>query len=90
VLRIREPQLARPFKAGNFAFACSLGVGPAALIAYALWASRGDKLLPDNPTFGSVPALAFSIAVALLGPVLYWLTAIPIARRRLAAAQATD
>ena len=38
VLRIREPKLQRPFKAGNLAFACSLGVGPAALIGYALYA----------------------------------------------------
>src|SRR6202041_3242294 len=40
VLRIHEPELHRPFKAGNFAFACSLGLGPAVLIGYALYASR--------------------------------------------------
>jgi amino acid transporter len=90
VLRIREPQLKRPFKAGNMAIACSLGVGPAVLIGYALWVSRGEKLLPASPTFGSIPALAFSVAVGLLGPILYWATAAPLARRRLAAAQATD
>jgi hypothetical protein len=28
--------------------------------------------------------------VALLGPMLYWLTAVPLARRRLAAASAND
>jgi len=90
VLRLREPSLERPFKAGNLAFACSLGVGPAVLIGYALWASRGDKLLDSGSALGSMPALAFSIAVALLGPVLYWLTVAPRARRRLAAAQAAD
>lgn len=82
VLRIREPRLERPFKAGNLAFACALAVGPTALIGYALWASRDEKL-------GSTSALLFALGVGLLGPVLYWLTAAPRARR-LAAAQATD
>jgi amino acid transporter len=83
VLRIREPKLARPFKAGNLAFAVSLGIGPAALIGYALYASRDEKLM------GSISALLFAAGVALLGPTLYWLTAAPRARR-LAAAQAAD
>jgi amino acid transporter len=78
VLRIREPRLARPFKAGNLAFACLLGVGPAALIGYALYASRAEKLM------GSTSALLFAVVVGLLGPLLYWLTAAPLARRRLA------
>jgi len=90
VLRIREPQLQRPFKAGNLAFACSLGVGPAVLIGYALWASRGDKLMAhSNSQFGAMPALVFAVIVGFMGPVLYWLTGAPRARR-LAAAQATD
>ena len=76
VLRIREPQLERPFKAGNFALACLLGVGPAVLIAYALYVSRAEKI------FGTTSALLFATAVGLLGPVLYWLTAAPMARRR--------
>jgi amino acid transporter len=84
VLRVREPALERPFKAGNLAFACALGVGPAVLIGYALYASRSEKLM------GSVSALLFSLIVAMLGPVLYWLTAVPLARRRLAAAPAPD
>ena len=82
VLRIRAPQMERPFKAGNLAFACALCVGPTALIAYAIFASRDEKLM------GSVSALAFALAVALLGPVLYWLTAAPWTRRRLASAPA--
>jgi amino acid transporter len=90
VLRIREPRLRRPFKAGNLAFACSLGVGPAVLIGYALWASRGDKLLAHSGSaIGAMPALVFAVIVGLMGPVLYWLTAAPRARR-LAAASATD
>jgi len=83
VLRFREPNLPRPFRAGNLALAISLGVGPAVLIAYALYASRAEKIM------GSTSALLFSMAIALLGPILYWLTAAPRARR-LAAAQAAD
>jgi len=71
VLRVREPELARPFKAGNLWMACALGVGPAALIGYALVISRSEQVkLGDQ----SVSALAFAAAVGLLGPVLYGLT----------------
>jgi len=82
VLRLREPRLDRPFKAGNFAFACTLGIGPAALIAFALYASRDEKIM------GSVSALLFAVVVALLGSVFYWFTAAPRVRRRLAEAAA--
>lgn len=84
ILRLREPNLERPFKAGNLAFACALGVGPTILIGYALYASRAEKLM------GSTSALGFAFAIALLGPVAYWLTAGRTMRRRLAAASATD
>jgi len=70
VLRLRESELVRPFKAGNFWFACALGVGPAALIAYALWCSRTEQVRLGN---APVSALLFSVGVGLLGPVLYWL-----------------
>jgi amino acid transporter len=90
VLRIREPRLVRPFKAGNLAFAIALGVGPAFLIGYSLWISRSDKLMQATSPFGWIPALGFAAAVGLLGPLLYWLTAAPQKRRRLAAAQAAD
>ena len=75
VLRFREPNLDRPFRAGNLLAASLLGVGPAALIAYALYASRDEKLA------GSISALGFAVVVALIGPILYWLTAVPLARR---------
>ena len=95
VLRVREPYLKRPFKAGNLAIAIALGAGPAALIGYALWASRGDKLLaPGSPLsatpLGSVSAMLFAVGVGLLGPLLYWFTAAPFQRRRLASAPAAD
>jgi amino acid transporter len=84
VLRVREPNLARPFKAGNFTFACLLGVAPAVLIAYALYAARDEKLT------GSVSALVFAVVVALLGPIFYWLTVLPFVRHRLGARTGYD
>jgi amino acid transporter len=66
VLRLREPGLERPFKAGNLAFASLLGVSPAILIGYALYAARAQKI-------GSISALLLAAAVAALGPVFYWL-----------------
>jgi amino acid transporter len=68
VLRFREPQLHRPFKAGGLVFACLLGAGPAALIAYALYVSHDEKIA------GTTSALLFATAVALLGPVFYFLS----------------
>ena len=35
VLRLREPQLERPFRAGNLACACLIGAAPTALIVWA-------------------------------------------------------
>ena len=84
VLRIKEPNLVRPFKAGNLAAACALGVGPTVLILYALYASRAEQI-------GRFSALLFSCAVALVGPVLYWITTLTHkwqARRKLAATAA--
>ncbi|MFP5235064.1 MAG: APC family permease [Acidobacteriota bacterium] len=71
VLRVREPHLQRPFRAGNFGIACALGLGPAALIVYALHASRSESVkLGSHP----ISALLFSTAIALLGPFLYLAT----------------
>jgi amino acid transporter len=78
VLRLREPNLERPFRAGNFAAACALGVGPTALIAYALYASRDEQIV------SGFSALLFAFLVALIGPILYWLTTWTQNRRRLA------
>ena len=80
VLRIREPGLQRPFRAGNFAVACLLGVGPAALMGYALYASRGEQIV------GTTSALLVAVTVGLLGPVLYWVTAARAGRKVEAAA----
>jgi amino acid transporter len=80
-LRLREPELPRPFRAGSFSFACLLAVGPTALIAYALYASRSETLGDPGTPFAKVSSLAFAAAVALLGPPLYAL-AVALARRK--------
>ena len=65
VLRVREPDLVRPFKIpGGTAGAILVGVGPAILIVFALWAAREERIL-------GIPALAFAATVALCGPVFY-------------------
>jgi amino acid transporter len=68
VLRLREPELERPFKAGNLGVASLLGVAPAILIGYALYAARDEKI-------GSISALLLATVVAMMGPVFYWFTA---------------
>lgn len=79
MLRIREPDLPRPFKAGNTGFACLLGVAPAILIGYALYASRNEHII------GNTSALLVAIVVGLTGPLFYQITAARAMRRRTAA-----
>ncbi|MBW4028429.1 MAG: APC family permease [Acidobacteria bacterium] len=64
VLRIKEPQLERPFRAGNFAMACILGIAPTLLIGYAMFSARGERM-------AHIPALAFGAIVAAFGPLFY-------------------
>jgi amino acid transporter len=75
VLRVREPELERPFKAGNLAFACALSAAPTALIGYALYAARTEKLM------GSIAAMPIAGAIACLGPLVYWFIAAPRAHQ---------
>jgi len=65
VLRVREPNLPRPFRIpGGLLPAILAGVGPALLIAFALFAARDEHV-------GPLPALVFAALVAALGPVAY-------------------
>jgi amino acid transporter len=76
-LRVREPALARPFRIpGGLPAAIASGIGPALLIAFALYAARGERV-------GPLPALAFAALVAVAGPLAYLLA-------RLAASRAND
>jgi amino acid transporter len=65
VLRVKEPELVRPFKVpGGFWGAVAMGVGPTLLIGFALWAARGERV-------AGLPALAFAGIVSAAGPVVY-------------------
>jgi amino acid transporter len=64
VLRVREPHLERPFRAGSLATTCVIAAVPSAFIAYAMFASRHERM-------GHMPALALGALIAGLGPVLY-------------------
>jgi amino acid transporter len=70
VLRVREPALPRPFRMGPLPVAALLSAMPAALVGYALWAARGERLL-------HLPALVFGLLVALAGAMAY-----AVSRRR--------
>jgi amino acid transporter len=65
VLRVKEPGLVRPFKVpGGLWGAVAMGIGPAGLIGFALWAARGEMV-------AGLPALEFAGIVAAVGPVVY-------------------
>jgi amino acid transporter len=65
VLRVREPNLARPFRvpAGLFG-AAAIGVGPLALLVFALVKNAHER-------FAGMNALVFALGVIFLGPVAY-------------------
>ena len=65
VLRVREPSLERPFRVpGKLFGAVLVGVGPALLIGFALWAARAERV-------AGMPALLFASLVAAMGPFIY-------------------
>jgi amino acid transporter len=71
MLRIREPQLPRPFRVpGGMAGAIALGVGPIALLIIALVKNRGEHL--DLWRLGSVSQLGFGLVLMALGVVYYF------------------
>ena len=80
VLRLREPQLPRPFRIpGGLVGAALAGLFPAALIGLALWHGRAEQA-------GSLSALSLGSILVLAGPVIYW-ASIWVQRRRLALSQ---
>ena len=71
VLRVREPRLPRPFRVpGGLVGAVALGIGPLAMLVFALIKNAGERL-------GRVNALVFALGVILAGPVVH-----AVARRR--------
>ncbi|HEX4604441.1 MAG TPA: amino acid permease, partial [Candidatus Angelobacter sp.] len=70
-LRIREPELARPFRVpGGMTGAIALGVGPTALLLIALIKNRGEHL--DLWKLGSVSQLGFGLVLMALGVGYYF------------------
>ncbi len=66
-LRIKEPDLARPFRVpGGTGVAAMLGVAPALLVAFALWVSRTERV-------AGMPALVFTLGIAAVGVPMYYL-----------------
>lgn len=67
VLRRKEPALPRPFAAGKgLLSACLIGLWPTALILYAIFAARGERM-------AHMPTIAFGSLIIAVGPVLYWM-----------------
>ena len=65
VLRAREPDLPRPFRVPGGTFGVVLAaLGPTALIAFAIWAARAERV-------GPIPALLFAALIAATGPLAY-------------------
>jgi amino acid transporter len=70
VLRIREPELVRPFRVpGGTPGAVAVAIGPTALLVIALIQNRGQQL--DLWKLGSVSQLGFGLALMALGAVYY-------------------
>ncbi len=78
MLRIREPQLARPFRVpGGLPGAIALGVGPTALLVIAMVKNRSEHL--DLRWLGSVSQLGFGLVLMALGVVYYFVAGRPSA-----------
>ena len=71
ILRIREPQLPRPFRVpGGMVGAIALGIGPTALLVIALVQNRSEHL--EIWRLGSVSQLGFGLVLMALGVVYYF------------------
>lgn len=67
LLRVNEPRMHRPFRVpGGVGTLIALGTGPAALIIFAMWAARSERV-------AGIPALAFAALVASAGALFYFI-----------------
>lgn len=71
VLRLREPDLPRPFRVpGGTVGAVMIGVGPTALLVFALIRNRSEQI--DMGCWGSFSTLSLGLALMALGVVYYF------------------
>jgi amino acid transporter len=71
VLRIREPQMVRPFRVpGGLFGAIAISIGPTALLVIALVKNRGEQL--DLGRLGSMSQLEFGLILVAVGVVYYF------------------
>jgi amino acid transporter len=72
-LRVREPELARPFRVpGGPVVAGLLGLLPTLLIGLAIWDQGQRWEVEEGDPFSPAVALLLGAALAALGPVLYF------------------
>jgi len=70
ILRLREPDLPRPFRVpGGTAGAILCGVGPAVLLVFALIRNRSEQI--ELGRFGTISTLTFGLGLMALGVVYY-------------------
>jgi amino acid transporter len=73
-LRVRQPQLARPFQVpGGLAVAVGIGVFPALLIGLAIWNQAGQWTPKGDDPIAPAKALLLGAGLTVLGPLLYGL-----------------
>ena len=66
VLRWREPELARPFRIpGGRWIASGIGIAPALLVFFTIYAARADRISPR------VPAILFGAIIVVAGLLVY-------------------
>jgi amino acid transporter len=65
ILRVREPNLPRPFRMGSFRTALALSSMPIALVLYAIYASKSERL-------AGIPAPLFGALTATSGIAFYY------------------
>ena len=76
MLRVREPQMPRPFRVpGGMLGAVLAGVGPAALLVFALIRNRSEQI--ELGRFGTISTLTLGLGLMALGVVYYFVAGRP-------------
>ena len=70
ILRLREPDMPRPFRVpGGLSGAILCAAGPAALLVFALIRNRSEQI--ELGRFGTISTLTFGLGLMALGVVYY-------------------